>query len=508
VTTQQTSEQGAVGVAFPDVAGSRSTTATGRAVFADAARVLDPGLAEEIEAEGDWRRRYLVHARRLLEAELRASAEEAAVPAAGLASLHRRFVFVRGGDSVPLPAALESGTASPFEPVTLEGAAGDAGPLGVPYKGELLSGDALHRQLDRWLEAGTVEPSLAEALRLVVANPHWLYCSDLRVVGRGPGAEMGPLQALCRWGANVVPIDLPRLDIWLRILAMIRQGRGRATIPVRERPAGLDEDALAGVAGADLVTELPEVAAWLDGFDGPLTLGNYVYADGAAHVRVSLAVDALIARLAERRDDLSLGVLATPTDVFAVPEPAVDAARRRFAERRRLLERGAHAATRGRLFAPNYPELVETPSGVRVGVADCLVPQQGPNYALAKRLQGWRASVARARGLVTSINVAPPTRTRSVLKNRVLAAAYAGARRFGVEVFDPATSNTLMAALLVHDLRNPAAAANPQRRLEHPAQLFMEGANHGGLWRNPFAPRSALGFAVALGLLRRRRTRR
>jgi hypothetical protein len=173
-----------------------------------------------------------------------------------------------------------------------------------------------------------------------------------------------------------------------------------------------------------------------------------------------------------------------------------------------LLAGGAAAATRGRLFAPNYAELVETPSGVRVGVADCLVPQQGPNYALAKRLQGWRASVARARGLVTSINVAPPTRTRSVLKNRVLAAAYAGARRFGVEVFDPATSNTLMAALLVHDLRNPAAAANPQRRFEHPAQLFMEGANHGGLWRNPFAPRSALGFAVALGLLRRRRTRR
>jgi hypothetical protein len=90
-----------------------------------------------------------------------------------------------------------------------------------------------------------------------------------------------------------------------------------------------------------------------------------------------------------------------------------------------------------------------------------------------------------------------------VLRNRALAAAYAGARRFGVEVFDPSTSNTLMAALLVHDLRNPRAAANPGTALEHPVQLFMQGANHGGLWRNPFAPRSVLGLAVVLGMVQR-----
>jgi hypothetical protein len=111
--------------------------------------------------------------------------------------------------------------------------------------------------------------------------------------------------------------------------------------------------------------------------------------------------------------------------------------------------------------------------------------------------------VSAIQGDVASINVAPPTRTRSVLKNRVLAAAYAGARRFGVEVFDPATSNTLMAALLVHDLRNQQAAANPRTPLAHPSQLLAHGANHGGLWRNPFDPRSVLGLAVLLGMIRR-----
>jgi hypothetical protein len=90
-----------------------------------------------------------------------------------------------------------------------------------------------------------------------------------------------------------------------------------------------------------------------------------------------------------------------------------------------------------------------------------------------------------------------------VLRNRALAAAYAGAHRFGVEVFEPSTSNTLMAALLVHDLREQAAVANPAVPLAHPAEFFWQGANHGGLWRNPHAPRSVLGVAVVLGMLQR-----
>lgn len=91
------------------------------------------------------------------------------------------------------------------------------------------------------------------------------------------------------------------------------------------------------------------------------------------------------------------------------------------------------------------------------------------------------------------MNVAPPTRTRSVVKNRALAAAYAGAHRFGVEVFDPATTRVLMAALLVHDLHVPA----PQ--LDEPWQEEAHQAVHGGLWRTGYAPRSALGLAALLG---------
>ena len=90
----------------------------------------------------------------------------------------------------------------------------------------------------------------------------------------------------------------------------------------------------------------------------------------------------------------------------------------------------------------------------------------------------------------------------------MLAAAYAGASSYGVEVFEPETSNALMAALLIHDLRNPAAAANPSTDLVHPLDLFVDQAAHGGLWRLPYEPRSVLTLAALEGMLPTRTLKR
>jgi hypothetical protein len=195
--------------------------------------------------------------------------------------------------------------------------------------------------------------------------------------------------------------------------------------------------------------------------------------------------------LLRRRADVSLAFLATPTDVFAVPAEAVEHATRAYREpstAMRLTRPALRTVSGGRLLRRNYAPASNP------GINDSLVPQQGPNYALAKRLQRWRATVARRDGVRVSLNIAPPTRTRSVVKNRALASAYAGAHRFGIEVFEPATSNTLMAALLVHDLRSAPAAPLPPWREE------ARQAVHGGLWRAAYDPRSALGLAVVLGL--------
>ncbi len=135
-------------------------------------------------------------------------------------------------------------------------------------------------------------------------------------------------------------------------------------------------------------------------------------------------------------------------------------------------------------------------------LADSIVVQQGPNYSVAKRVQQWRALEARARGRRVSLNIAPATTTTSVTHNPILAAGYAGADRFGIEVFAPETTRALMAALWVHDLRSDESPGNPARGLAHPHDLFHAQACHGGLWACPYLPRTALPFAAALGWTR------
>jgi hypothetical protein len=360
--------------------------------------------------------------------------------------------------------------------------------LVLPFRGELLRGDGVRRRVDAWVDDGVAEPSLAEAVDIVLANPDWLRLEGRTVAVLGAGAEMGPLSALLRWGARMAAVDLARPQIWQRVLTQAREGAGTLVVP---HPDGTADDELAEHAGVDLLADVPAVVDWLTEQPGELVVGNYVYADGGTNVRVSMAVDELSRRLLEARRDVALAFLATPTDVFAVPGEAVAESTRRYegrSSRAKWMGRPLRTVSGGRLLRRQYV------AGVDPGVNDSLVPQQGPNYALAKRLQRWRAAVAREAGTTVSMNVAPPTRTRSVVKNRALAAAYAGAHRFGVEVFEPGTANVLMAALLVHDLHTGGGP-----RHEEPWQDEAYAAVHGGLWRAPYAPRSALGLAAVLG---------
>jgi hypothetical protein len=516
------------GVDFPaGPDGRRSTSAVGRAVVADALRAADPALAQRAEREANWRTGYLTHFRALVEAGLASPAAAAAVAAGGLDSLYRqlRAVGPDGAES-GLDTLLTVPARRALTLVPVSGTAAALRTLAVPYRGTALHGDELGRQLAAWVAAGTVEPSLATAVSEVARHPEWLRLDGRTVAVLGAGAEMGPVSTLLGWGARVLAVDLPQPAIWERLLTAARASAGTLLVPVTggaaepaagEAVAGAADGgaSLARRAGADLVSDVASVADGLAAADGgALVLANYAYADGAGHVRVAAAVDALTRRVQAQRADVALAFLATPTDVFAVPADAVAQADRAYGTRSpaaRLAGGSLHMLSGGRLLQRAYQP------GADPGINDSLVAQQGPNYALAKRLQRWRATVARRDGATVSINIAPPTRTRSVLKNRALAAAYAGAHRFGVEVFEPETSRVLMAALLVYDLHaGPGAAAAgaagggaagggaaeggaPET---HPWQDEAHAAAHGGLWRMAYAPRSALTLAAALGYLR------
>lgn len=475
------------GVVFPHSGSGRSTSAFGRAVVADALRGVDPLGARAAEAETSWRREYRVHFRRLVEAGLLSVDAAVQVARAGMSSLYARMRLATADGELELAAAPRMPVDEPLRTATVAGSVAAQGELVLPYQGERLRGSGLLRRLDAWAGAGIIEPSCAYAVRMVLDNPDWLRLAGRRIVVLGAGAEMSPLTALLRWGAEVVAVDLPRPAIWQRLLGLAHRYAGRLHVPVAT--AGHNEATGVGL-GVDLIHESHRVAGWLADMAGPLVLGNYVYAEGAEHVRATASVDALGQQLLSQRRDITLAFLATPTDVFAVPRAAVAEADRRWAAKEGIgrVRRPLRIVSGGRLLARNYPP------GADPGINDSLVLQQGPNYALAKRLQRWRATAARSSGTPVSLRIAPSTRTRSVVRNRLLAAAFAGAHRFGVEVFEPATSNTLMAALLVHDL----CASRPADEVPWREEAFA--AAHGGLWRQPYAPRSVLGIAALLGV--------
>src|SRR4051794_40347517 len=261
------------GVVFPvSDDGRRSTTSVGRAVVAEALRTTDPVGALDAEQETSWRSGYPLHFRRLVEAGLTSREAAVDIATAGLASLQARMTVADAGDERRLDEWSASKPSQRLETVELRGRGRPERELSLPFRGERLHGDALRRRLDTWASAGVLEPSAVEALSSVMANPEWLHLEGRTVAVLGAAAEMGPLQALLRWGARVAAIDLPRPDLWGRVLHTA--SAGTLLVPTRPDPGGAG---LERRAGADLLADVPAVARWLGDLPGPLVLGNYVY---------------------------------------------------------------------------------------------------------------------------------------------------------------------------------------------------------------------------------------
>jgi hypothetical protein len=467
--------------------GDRASTPVAKAIIAAAIGAVNPEKAEKVLKERNWRFGYVKHFITMVEEQMKSPENALKVAEAGLAKAYELFEFVDGDNTTSFGEAMKTTGKNPFKTGFVKGEAPKSkNVLEVPYKGQNLSGQALKDQVDKWVSYGTIEESAGNAIKNCVDRPGYLDLSDRYFVLLGAGSAMGPFLVLMALGANVIAVDLDRPGIWERLISIARKSSGTITFPMKIDQSECKTDAaLYESAGCNLFTDTPRIRDWvMDVYpDKQLTIGSYAYLNGALHVQVSLAMDAICKDLSEKRN-ASIAYLCTPTDLHVVTKEAHDASvdhyksysRKPYCMLMRLIGRGKMLRKNALKPLPG--------NGGNFYIVNGLSVAQGPNYALAKRMQHWRAVIARTKGSIVSSNIAPATSTVSVTQNRTFAWAYEGMPYFKpYEIFAPETSNAVMSAILFSDLNDSDNASNPKVKLNNPNELFKYGSFHGGTWR-------------------------
>lgn len=478
------------GLVFPlDKNGTRSSTPVAKQILAAAIAAVDPAKGQDVFKENNWRFGYVKHLLAMVEEQCKSPQNALKLATAGLDKAYETFQFVSSdGNSISLAKAMSAPHPNKFKTGFIKGEGKpNKNELQVPYKGTTLKGQQLKDQVKNWVDKGTIESTAGDAIINCVDNPNWLDLSDRYFVLLGAGSAMGPFLVLMALGANVIAIDLDRPHIWNRLITIAKASAGSITFPISvEQKSCKDDDALYAAAGCNLFTHTPRIRDWLlDLYPGKkFTVGSYAYLDGALHVQVSLAMDAICRDLSENRK-ASLAYLCTPTDLHLIPKEAHEASLNAYSVfSKRLFCIIMSMFNSKKFLRKNARDPVEGEGGPFYLVNGISVAQ-GPNYALAKRMQHWRAIIARSKGCTVSSNIAPATSTVSVVHNRTFAWAYEGMPYFTpYEIFAPETSNAVMSAILLSDLNDPNSVANPLNdKVKNPNQLFQYGSFHGGNWR-------------------------
>jgi len=472
--------------------GKFSTTETAKEIWAkSAAGADDQELSNKILAEKNWRYKYNKYVIDHVSACLQSPEAAYGAAEAGLNAVHEAFNFKRDGNVTGLIEAMDTieGT---FETGVIEGTKERQKKLVIPYKNKKLVNPHIEKQVNQWCKYGTIEKCCGTAIKQVSQNAEWVDLSDKYFVLFGASSAMGPFLKLMELGANVIAIDINRKPTWEHLLETAKKSSGKLYFPLSKSQDELSEAELSSNAGCDLLSQTPEICNWLTELlpDQEITVGCYVYLDSEAHVRLAAACDIITDRLIKNRQaKVNLAYLCTPTDVHVIHEDAYDAALTNYKSMNlhNLAVLPIRTLFGSKYLVKNAVKPVGSKDGKTYHLVDGLVIAQGPNYALAKRMQHWRAILGRREGCIVSSNVAPSTATKSVVHNKQFAWAYDGMPFFKpIEIFEQDTSNAVMCALLINDINNPNSVSNPNNdeiKLSNPFELFKYNAFHGGVSR-------------------------
>jgi hypothetical protein len=362
----------------------------------------------------------------------------------------------------------------------------------VPLDGKVYRGREVIELAERLGAENHLTQPVIAALRFIVelieARGGALDLRGERFVILGAGAELAPTRMLLQAGARVLWVDLAEPEAALG-----------------------DMSALAGTLvhapDARNLLEAPrEITAAITAFaeGAPVHVAMFAYASGSSREwRLGAAMNAIATSLPPQLIR-SLSLLVSPTTCPMILPESAEQAERAYAQRP-MWQSALHLG--GLLPAPGHYQA----HGVRIGL--CTVSIQGLSYQAAQyiaklasaetfALHGTDLRAEVARPVTVSANVAGITRTRS-LSHPLFEAAFIGAPRFGVRIFDPPTTRALSGLLILHDLLNPAApgaaAQQPSDPRAKAAALFSQQV-HGGIYSLPFVLEHAIRAAAVIGM--------
>jgi len=432
-------------IVLPRRDGRSSSTAVSQGMCAGASAGL-PRLREKVESSVPWRRHY----REAMEEMSWFDAPERGHDCAE-AGLEALGSIVHFADGRALSEAVIKDPGGDGGGVVVGAGAGGA-TTGLPFS------DRLHQ----WHKDGMLQPGAHTALSDVIANPALLRAEGITFVCLGAGAELSPARQLLQWGCDVAAVVRPSSKRRAGLLGAAQKGTGRLYLSPE---------------GASDVVDAPErVAGWIAELPGRLVIVDSLYAPGSAFLLAAAGADVVERLVCEVRSDTMLAWIGSPTDAYRLE-----------GEPRAVLGSGALAKT-----VSGFAAVRRVRPGRIGGVYPGFVDVQGPNYAAAKRIGRWRATVEWEAGRDVSYNVGPMSLTQSVTSNRTLKTAYAGLNQLGMPPLPADASATLMAALLLWDVHHPEAA-------QHSNTFLTDKAIDCGFFSSPYEPNGLMELAVALG---------
>ena len=353
------------GVSFPsDERGVRSTTRPAKSVWAAAALGLgtDEGaaLAAALLDEKDWRHKYSGYLVKLAELQCISMPEQCIASCkAGLDAAAETFEWRRGSVTTTLKNAMtdaeyDAPSGKGLRSAVVRGSSSTSDEQSKTHAN--LFGPEVTKRAQGWATSGCAEGDVATALQDLDTNcEKWVKGSALKdtlFILLGGTSELCPLVPLLNVGANVACIA--RKSARLREAADIASKSTGGTLYMPLAPAdGADDsqstvffengtpldDTTYSLAGANLTTQTPEIRTWLLELARSnewtrVVIGSYAYADGEAHVRTSLASDAITHSLCTALgvDKTAVAFLSSPGTAFPIPEQCWTDAKFRHAQ--------------------------------------------------------------------------------------------------------------------------------------------------------------------------------